>query len=52
MGQRFDAAKSSGVGGRCDLDPVLLWLWQWPAGTAPTGPIAWEPPYAVDVAPK
>ena len=25
----------------------LVWLWLWPAATAPIWPLAWEPPYAV-----
>ena len=35
-------------------DLVLLWLWLWckPAATAPIRPLAQEPPYAVDAAPK
>ena len=37
---------SCGVGCRCSLDPVLLWLWRRPVATAPIGPLAWEPPYA------
>ena len=37
---------SCGVGGRCGSDLVLLWLWYRPAAAAPTGPLAWEPPYA------
>ena len=48
---------SCGVGHRLGSDPSLLWLWHrpdlvllWlgrkPAATAPTGPLAWEPPYA------
>ena len=41
---------SYGVGCRCDLDPVLLWLWHRPAATAQVGPLAWEPPYAMGVA--
>ena len=40
---------SCGVGLRCSLDLALLW--QRPATTAPIGPLAWEPPYAVGVAP-
>ena len=43
---------SCGVGRRHGSDPVLLWLWCRPAATAPIGPLAWEPPYAVDVALK
>ena len=31
-------------------DPTLLWLWRRLAATAPIGPIAWEPPYAVGAA--
>ena len=41
---------SCGVGRRCGLDPVLLWLWHRPVTTAPIGPLAWEPPYAAGVA--
>ena len=29
---------------------MLLWLWHKPVATAPTGPLAWEPPYAAGVA--
>ena len=39
-----------GVGRRCGSDPVLLWLWCRPAALAPTGPLAWEPPYATGMA--
>ena len=31
---------------------ALLWLWFGPAATAPSRPLAWEPPYAVDAALK
>ena len=41
---------SCGVGRRRGLDPALLWLWHRPVATAPIGPLAWEPPYAVGVA--
>ena len=34
------------------LDPTLLWLWSRLAATAPTGPLAWEPLYAVGTALK
>ena len=37
---------SCGVGRRHGSDPVLLWLWLWPAATAAIRPLAWEPPYA------
>ena len=40
---------SCGVGRRCGLDLVLLWL---PAAVAPIQPLAWEPPYAIGVALK
>ena len=43
-------AVSWGVGCRCGLDPTLLWLWSWPAGTAPIRPLAWEFPYATGAA--
>ena len=33
-------------------DPVLLWLWRRPVATAPIGPLAWEPPYALGAALK
>ena len=41
---------SSGVGHRYSSDPALLWLWCGPAATALIGPLAWQPPYATDVA--
>jgi len=41
---------SCGVGCRCGSDPALLWLWRRPAAIAPTGPLAWEPPYAAGAA--
>jgi len=41
---------SCGVGRRCSLAPVLLWLWRRPAAIALIGPLAWEPPYAAGVA--
>ena len=31
---------------------MLLWLWHRLAASAPVGPIAWEPPYAVDAVSK
>ena len=43
---------SCGVGRRHSLDPELLWLWCRLAATAPIGPLAWEPPYAVGTALK
>ena len=41
---------SCGAGHRHGLDPKLLWLWCRPAATAPTRPLAWEPPYATGTA--
>ena len=43
---------SCGLGRRRGSDPSLLWLWCRPAATAPIGPLAWEPSYAVSVALK
>ena len=43
---------SCGVGRRRGSDLALLWLWCRLAAAAPTGPLAWEPPYAVGVALK
>ena len=41
---------SCGVGRRRGWDPALLWLWCMPAAAAQIQPLAWEPPYAVEVA--
>ena len=41
---------SCGVGRRCGLDPVLLWLWRRLAAKDLIRPLAWEPPYAAGVA--
>ena len=43
---------SYGVGHRCSLDPLLLWLWHRVAAAAPIWPLAWELPYAASVALK
>ena len=43
---------SCGVGHKCGLGLVLLWLWYRPAAIAPIQPLAWEPPYATGVALK
>ena len=43
---------SCGVGRRCGLDLVLLWLWGWLAATAPIQPLAWALPYAMGAALK
>ena len=41
---------SCGIGRRQGLDLALLWLWCRPAAAAPIRPLAWEPPYATEVA--
>ena len=43
---------SCGVGHRCSSDLALLWLWRRLAAVALIGPLAWESPYALGVAPK
>ena len=40
------------VGHRRGLDLALLWLWCRLPGVGPIRPLAWEPPYALDVALK
>ena len=40
---------SCGVGRKCSLDLVLLWLWRRPMAIAPIRTLAWEPPYVVGV---
>ena len=50
--KRSGVAMSCGVGHRCGLDLVFLWLWSRPAAVALIGPLAWEPPHAEGVAPK
>ena len=37
---------SCGGGGRCGLDPMMLWLWCRLVATALIRPLAWEPPDA------
>jgi len=32
------------------MNPMWLWLWYRPAGTVSIQSLAWEPPYALDVA--
>ena len=43
---------SCGVGCRRSFELVLLWLWHRLAAVAPIQPVAWELPYATDVALK
>ena len=40
------------IGCKCNLDPLLLWLWRRPAAAALIRSLAWERPYAADVAIK
>ena len=44
VGQGSSVAVSCGIGHRCSLDS--MWLWLWVAAIAPIGPLAWELPYA------
>ena len=50
MGYGSGVAVSCGVGCRCGSDPALLWLWHMAVATAPIGPLALEPPYAMETA--
>ena len=43
-------AMSCGVGSRHGSDLALLWPWHRLAATAPSRPLAWEPPYASSAA--
>ena len=43
---------SCGVGRRLGSDPTLLWFWCRLGAEAPTGPLAWELPYAAGAALK
>ena len=43
---------SCGVGHRCGLDSLLLWLWCRPAVTAQIQSLAWKLPYAASTALK
>ena len=43
---------SYGGGHRRGSDPILLWLWGWPAATATIQPLVWELPYAEGTAIK
>ena len=45
-------AMSCGVGHRCGLDPLLLWLWCRPVATAQIRPLDWELPNAMGSALK
>ena len=45
-------AVSCSAGRRCSSDVALLWLWCRLPVTALIRPLAWEPPYVVDMAPQ
>ena len=47
-----DLAVSCGVGCRLSSDLALLWLWHRPVSAALIQALAWELPYAVDLALK
>ena len=49
---RIQCCCGCGVGHRCGLDLVLLWLWCRPAAAVLIWPLAWEPPYAAPAALK
>ena len=53
-GLGIGVVESYGVGCRFGLDLalLLLWLWRRLAATAPIGPLACEPPYAVGETPE
>ena len=51
-GLRIWCCVNSSVGSRHGSDLALLWLWYRPAAAALIGSLAWEPPYAMDVAMK
>ena len=50
--KRSGVAVSCGVGRRCGLDLVLLWLWHRPGDVALIRPLPRELPYAAGVALK
>jgi len=52
MGRGSGIGVSCGIGHRRGLDLALLQLWSRPAAVAPTGLLAWEPPYAMGEALK
>ena len=51
-GLRIQRCCGCGVGHRLGSDLALLWLWLWcrQVATAPIGPLAWEPQYAMGAA--
>ena len=52
VGGESGVAVNCGIGRRCGLDPVLLWLWCRPAAAAPIRCLTWELPYAAGMALK
>ena len=52
MGYGSGVSVNCGLGYKLGSDPTLLWLWHRPAAAAPTGLLAWDLPYAADVALK
>ena len=51
-GSGSGVAMSCGIGSRCGLDLVLLWLWCRPAAAAPIQPLPQKLSYATGVALK
>jgi len=51
-GLRIQCCCSCGIGRRCVLDPISLWLWHRPAAAALIQSLAWELPYALGAALK
>ena len=49
---RIQHCHGSGAGRRHGSDLVFLWLWRGTVAAALIWPLAWEPPYAMGVAPK
>ena len=52
MGQGSSITMSCGIGHRCSLDSVWLWLWYRPAAMIAIQALAWELPYAAGAALK
>ena len=50
VGQESDIAASCIIVWGCGSDLSLLWLWLWLAAAALIRPLAWELPYATEVA--
>ena len=49
-GIRIWCCHGYGIGHRCSLDPILLWLWHKPMAASVFWPLAWELSYAMSAA--